>query len=212
MKTIITTLEDFRELSPIESRAIFVMPFIDRKQASMACDIFSKRANSSDGVLIAIQDTYRVGFVQTANEIFKSTSSELFGYLASDAFPCRRWLEMSLAGFSNNDIGLLSYNDGKWYGKLAGFGLVKRSWLADFYSNSLFFSGYKSHYGDTELSVLAHATKKLGYNANIAIMEIDFEKDIKGVDENDKLLFQQRMRELRNRHTWQNPSAFTMFA
>lgn len=212
MKTIITTLEDVYKFLPIEAKAIFVMPFIDLQQASKACDIFSKRANSNEAVLLAIQDTGRLGFVHIANEIFKLTKSELFGYFASDAFPCRRWLDLSLGIFSHNDIGLLSYNDGKWLGQLAGFGLVNRSWLAEFYTDSLFYSGYHSHYGDTELSVLAHATKKLGYNANIVIMEVDYEKDMKSVDANDKLIFQKGMQKLRNSRAWDNPSAFFMFS
>ena len=211
MKTIITSLDNIHKFLPIEAKAIFVMPFIDYQEASKACKIFSVRANSTDGVLLAIHDIHRLGFVNVANEIYNLTSSELFGYFASDAFPSRRWLEFSLASFSNNDIGLLSYNDGKWFGRLAGFGLVKRSWLTDYYTNSLFFSDYKSHYGDTEISVLAHATYKLGYNANIVIMEVDYNKDTKSVNQNDKLIFQKRMRELRNLRTWENPSAFLMF-
>ena len=161
---------------------------------------------------MAIHDVYRLGFVHIVNEVFKLTSSELSGYFASDAFPCRRWLELSIASFSNHDIGLLSYNDGKWLGNLAGFGLVKRSWLANFYTDSLFFAGYKSRYGDTELSVLAHATKKLGYNPNIVVMEVDDDKDSKSVDVNDKHLFQARMQELQRLRVWENPSAFLMFS
>ena len=212
MKAIITTLEDLHRHLPLERKAIFVMPFIDFQQASKAAEIFSIRANSDDGVLLAIHDVYRLGFVHIVNEVFKLTSSELFGYFASDAFPCRRWLELSIASFSNHDIGLLSYNDGKWLGNLAGFGLVKRSWLANFYTDSLFFAGYKSHYGDTELSVLAHATKKLGYNPNIVVMEVDYDKDSKSVDVNDKHLFQARMQELQRLRAWENPSAFLMFS
>ena len=212
MKAIITTLEDLPRYLPIEHKALFVMPFIDPPQASKAAKIFSERANSNDGVLLAVQDIGKLGYVHIANEVFRLTSSELFGYFASDAFPCRRWLEFSIACFSNHDIGLLSYNDGKWLGSLAGFGLVKRSWIANFYTNSLFFAGYKSHYGDTELSVLALATKKLGYDPNIVVMEVDYDKDAKSVDAEDRRLFRARMQELQSLRDWEDSSAFLRFS
>lgn len=211
MKTIITSLKELHTLMPIEAKAVFVMPFIDLEQASVATNIFSKRANSSEGILIAVNDIHRVGFINIANHIFQLTTSELFGYLASDAFPCRRWLDYSLSVFSNNEIGLLAYNDGKWLGQLAGFGLVRRSWISNYYRKNIFFPGYKQHYCDTELSILAHATGKHGYNANIVIMEVDYQKDTKNVNINDKLLFQDRMEILKKSYKWQNPSAFNMF-
>jgi hypothetical protein len=114
--------------------------------------------------------------------------------------------------FSKTDIGLLAYNDGKWFGRLASFGLADRSWISQYEPHDFFHSGYHSHYADTEMSALASATGKLGYNANIAMMEIDFEKDKKSVNLEDKILYANRMKQfISHNSNWQNPNAFMEF-
>lgn len=211
MEIVFTSTEEIDGLLQLSGQAVFVMPFIDQDQATKATKILSQRANFSNAVLVAIYDSNRDGFINAANQVYRLTESELFGYLASDAFPCRKWLEYSVSAFERNDIGLLGYNDGKWLGSLAAFGLAKRDWLADYYTNGVFHPGYHSHFADTELSVLAHATKKFGYNPNIVVMEVDYDKDSKPVNHRDQVLFKERMGHIATSRPWADPAAFNRF-
>tara|TARA_B100001057_G_C22685675_1_gene885607 strand:- start:270 stop:920 length:651 start_codon:yes stop_codon:yes gene_type:complete len=212
MKLISLNSKDLDSNINIKSKVIFVMPYIDEAQKKEACEILLSRASFSDATLIAVNDNSRKGFVSIVNSVFSSTASDLFGYLASDIFPSRNWLNYSVQMFKNQQIGLLAYNDGKWFGALASFGLARRSWIKDFYQDNFFYFGYKSHYADTELSALASATNSLGYNANIIMMEIDYKKDAKQVNINDKKLFAQRMNNfIKSEINWQNPQALSFF-
>ena len=212
MKLITLNSKDLDNNINLKSKVIFVMPYIDEAQKKQACKILLRRASYSDASLIAVNDNSRRGFVSIVNCVFNSTDSDLFGYLASDIFPCRNWLNYSVQMFKNPQIGLLAYNDGKWFGALASFGLARRSWIKHIYQDNFFYFGYKSHYADTELSALASATNSLGYNANITMMEIDYKKDEKQVNTNDKKLFAQRMNNFKKSEiNWQNPKALSFF-
>ncbi len=212
MKLINLNIKDLDVNLNIKSKVIFVMPYIDEPQKKQACEILLKRASYSDASLIAVNDNLRKGFVTIVNSVFNSTESDLFGYLASDVFPSRNWLNYSVQMFKNQQIGLLAYNDGKWFGTLASFGLARRSWIKNIYKNNFFYFGYKSHYADTELSALASATNSLNYNANITMMEIDYKKDEKQVNIDDKKLFAQRMNNFKKSEiNWKNPKALSFF-
>ena len=165
-----------------------VMPYVDSVQAKATAAILASRAGVK-GVLLCIEDDERLGFIRVVNEIFLISLCEYFTYLAQDAFPGRYWLDQAVKALNHSGKGLLAFNDGKWFGKLAAFGMVRRQWAVNNYAGALFHGGYKSHYADTELTLLAMDKMQLDYNPNAILMEIDYEKDKKPTTVSDKALF-----------------------
>lgn len=169
---------------------------MNRNYAERAAEILSTRANTKNATLLCILDLYREGFISVANLVYSLTKSKYFGYLAEDVFPSRNWLKNSLIELKNSG-GLLAFNDGKWAGQLASFGLCDRALSKLLYGNKFFYNGYKSHFADKELSRLAMSLGRYHYNPQIIMMEIDYLKDKKTPNENDKSLFLTRMRKLK---------------
>lgn len=174
------------------ARTVFIMPCTDVAQASQAAQLMCSRAGVADAVLVAVLDTSCEGFVAIANRAFRLTDSSYFGYVAQDAFAGRQWLRFALQTLEQQGKGLLGFNDGKWGGLLAAFGLGRRDWLARNYGGSLFFDGYAQHYADTELTVLALGNMQYCYNSQAVLVELDWEKDKKPVNPSDKILFANR--------------------
>ena len=173
------------------SDVVFVMPFTDAAQASRSANLMAKRAGAP-GLLLAVHDDTRDGFIHLANRIFRCTRSIFFGYVAQDAYAGRYWLRTALAAFENPRAHLLAFNDGKWFGTLAAYGLARRSWAETLYGGAFFFDGYRSHYADTEISLIAAEQKALAYAAGSLLVEVDWEKDTRAVDPDDRRLFRER--------------------
>lgn len=169
------------------------MPFTDAAAADRACRQLSARAGCG-GWLLAIHDDHREGFVSIINRAFVRSHSPSFAYVAQDAFAGRNWLTLAEEVLSDQSTGMVAFNDGKWSGHLASFGLVKRNWVSKVYGGSLFHNGYRAHYGDTELSLIARAQDAMGYDPNAVLVEVDWLKDGRPVDEQDKALFERRMK------------------
>lgn len=159
-------------------RTCIVMPCTNKKQGESASSILVQRAGCPTTVIVVL-DTKRIGFINIVNEIFRKTNSEYIVYLAQDSFPCRKWLHLAEQALDQTQKGLLAFNDGKWQGKLASFGMARRSWINKIYKNSLFFQNYISHSADNELTTIARATDNYEYNPNIVLMEVDYEKENK---------------------------------
>lgn len=171
---------------------VFVMPSTDVHQASQAAQLMSSRAGAADALLLCVVDDLQEGFIDIANRVFKATSSTYFGYVAQDAYPGRQWLTSGLQTLAQKNKGLLGFNDGKWGGALAAFGLGRRSWLSQNYEGDIFYPGYTQHYADTELTVLAMGNAQYCYNPQAVLVEVDWDKDLKPVNPLDKFLFSQR--------------------
>jgi hypothetical protein len=178
-------------LPPLQHEVVVVMPFISSKQAMSSAELLAARANYPFD-LICIFDEHREGFVSIINRAFKHFKSPYFAYVAEDAFAGRDWLKMAMQSMKALDGGLLAFNDGKWHGQLAAFGLVARDWAIDNYAGDLFYADYQSHYADVEISLIAKTQNRLIYQPDAVLMEIDYEKDNKSTNENDKRLFNQR--------------------
>ena len=146
----------------------------------------------ADGVILCVHDTQREGFITIVNRVFRSTASDYFGYVAQDAFPGRRWLLLALESLRKSNKGLFAFNDGKWMGMLASFGIASRQWVSGRYDGHFFFPVYCSHYADVELSVLAMSERSYCYNPNSVLMEVDWNKDTTSVNPLDKALFHER--------------------
>lgn len=176
----------------LSASAILVMPCTDPTQASQAAQLMANRAGVNDALLLAVIDEERQGFIATANRVFARTQSTYFGYVAQDAYPGRQWLQKALHTLEQTQKSLLGFNDGKWHGMLASFGLGRRTWFSANYAGPLFHPGYQQHYADTELTVLALDQNQYCHNPHAVLIEIDWEKDHKRVNDQDKQLFAHR--------------------
>lgn len=159
-----------------EHETVIVMPSIKMALAQKAADVMVARTDAS-GLLIIAEDDCRIGFVATANFIYSKTVSKYFCYTAQDAFAGYYWLDTALETMRKTDAGLLAFNDGRFFGQLAAFGLVRRQWIDSFYGGkAVFYPHYQKTYCDTELTDIANMTGKLAYNPHSMLIEIDYDK------------------------------------
>ena len=172
------------------SGALIVMPFTQPAQAQQALQLMARRAHAP-GLLLGVHDEDGVGFVNLINQTFRATRSAFFGYVAQDAFAGREWLDSALIGLGKQGV-LLGFNDGKWAGSLAGFGLAQRHWAENNYQGDFFYPEYQRHFADAELTLLAMQSGRYVYEPNSLLVEIDWEKDRSQVDTKDRELFLQR--------------------
>jgi len=195
MKIEILSAKSIGEGDPWVDKTIFVMPSNDLDIAKQCATLMASRAGEPSLVLV-IEDTDGEGFIKICNRVFRQSQSEFFGYVAQDAFPGRGWLKLALLNMVDVDRGLFAFNDGKWHGLLAGFGLVKREWAVRNYDGDLFYPGYGRHYADAELTLIAKCHQMLAYDPRSVLVEVDWNKDAKPVDAADKMLFKQRAKTL----------------
>lgn len=172
---------------------VVLLPWVDREQAQSAIQTMIGRAGAQ-AVYLVVQDDLGLGPVALLNAALSRVKCEMVVYAAQDAFAGRYWLRTALACLkAHPEKGLLAFNDGKWFGHLAGFGLARRSWLDSVYGGDLFFRGYRQHYGDTELSVVAAQQGALAYDPHAMLIEVDHGKDLRTVLEQDRRLFGARV-------------------
>ncbi len=181
-----------RTLNTDQSHVCFVMPWNDAEAAERAADQLLKKAGASFDLVLA-EDNLRLGPARIINGVFRHTRGNLFGYSAQDAFPGRNWLSAAISRLNLKKAGLLGFNDGKWMGELASFGIADRAWVNMIYNGeSLFFPGYHHHYGDVELTLIARQQGMYAYDPHAIMLEVDYEKNAKRVNASDKILFKER--------------------
>ena len=174
------------------SDVVVVVPYVKRAQAARTCRILIDRAGSPV-CLLPIHDDEQVGPLAIWNRLLQLTHNEYFAYVADDAFPGRGWLNIALQAMQRHpQAGLFAFNDGKWFGQLAGFGLVRRSWVKTLYDGALFHPGYHQHYADTELTLIARQQAALIHDPNALLVEVDSQKDKRLVNPADRLQFLER--------------------
>ncbi len=181
----------------VSSGALMVMPCTDEAQARRAMAMASARAGEGmqQALLLAVHDARRQGFVSVVNQVFKHSRSPWFGYMAQDAFAGRDWLALALQAMQQRQGGLLAFNDGKWRGQLAAFGLAERAWAESVYSGEFFFPGYRSHFADVELTLVARQQGRYVYEPDSVLVEVDWDKEQSGVHAPDRSLFRTRVRQ-----------------
>jgi len=170
---------------------VVVMPYVDLEMAQRCGKLLVSRAGT-DGVLLSILDTHREGFIAVVNRAFEMSESAFFGYVGQDAFPGRHWLALAIATLQRNEMGLLGFNDGKWLGRLASFGIASSAWAKTHYEGAFFYPGYERHFADVELTVLAMSESQYCYNPNSVVVEVDWTKDARPADRDDRLLYASR--------------------
>lgn len=174
----------------LKVRVLAVMPATDLKMATRAARLMVQRAGIAEFDVLIVLDTAQLGFIQIANSVFKQTMSTYFIYTAQDAFVGRNWLRQSVMCIESKGKGLLAFNDGKWAGMLASFGMVKRSWAVTNYADGLLFNpNYQSHYADTELTLLAMQAGQYCFDPLSLMIEVDWDKDQKATNTHDKAFF-----------------------
>ncbi len=173
---------------------VVVMPAIDMALARRAAEVMIRRTDRT-GLLLLAEDDYRLGFIMTANLVYARTRSDYFAYVAQDAYPGQYWLDYGLETLQKTGSGLLAFNDGRFFGKLAVFGLADRTWAASIYRSFIFFPEYKSHFADTELSMIALTRGQLAHNPYSIMMEVDYEKHLHGNNPADHDLYRRRAAE-----------------
>lgn len=177
------------------------MPTIDEELASKAAKAMTARAGYPVDVWVLV-DKDREGFTKTINKAFRKACEEgynFFIYTAQDAFVGNGWLAQALIEQFRTQAGLTAFNDGKWNGRLASFGMVDCSWAKDNYNGDLFFEGYNAHYSDTELTQIAKEKRSYCYAEKSVMIEVDYAKAIgqsKGVNKDDKKLYKKRIGKL----------------
>jgi hypothetical protein len=184
-------LETVPETISVESGPLVVMPFIDVDIARRSAIQLAGRAGAT-GTLLCVQDTKRLGFIAVANTVFRRSTAAQFAYVAQDAFAGRNWLAIATAALRDKDGGLLAFNDGKWAGSLAAFGLADREWAMGNYGGDLFFPEYRRHYADVELTLIAMQQRKFRFDPLSLLVEVDWDKESAGVHADDRLLYYRR--------------------
>ena len=185
------TAEQLLDAKPLEAQVVVCMPAIDPEQAERSAKLMARRAGA-EGLILVVYDEQRQGFIKTANLAFRKSVSTHFVYVAQDAFAGRFWLRVALNVLEKTEKSMLGFNDGKWQGQLASFGLVRRVWAEPHYGGDLFCPEYHSHYGDAELTLLAKSNDQCCYAPRSVLLEVDWEKEDKLANDADKLLFRTR--------------------
>ena len=185
-----------KELAAYESASLatggvlVAMPFINADHAQRAAKLMASRANAP-GMILCIHDEKEEGFITLINRAFAKTQSAYFAYVAQDAFAGKDWLKEALSVMGDQKH-FLGFNDGKWAGALAGFGLARRSWAVNHYGGNFFYPQYKRHYADAELTLLAMQAGVYAYDPSSLLIEVDRDKDGATVDPGDRKLFLER--------------------
>ena len=178
---------------PQRTDVTVLMPCIDASVGMKTAQLLATRAGRDCEILI-LDDTLRQGLVKTLNDTAVRISSRYVVYLAQDAYPGRDWLRRAYEAMEETGAGLLGFNDGKWYGRVASFGMVRMDWVRELYGGFIFYPGYKSHAADNELTAIARATGVYIYEPNCVLVELDpdWEAKKRHRNKNDAALFRER--------------------
>ncbi|MBB3140386.1 O-linked N-acetylglucosamine transferase family protein [Halomonas organivorans] len=176
------------------SRISILMPCINLEEGKRAAKAMVDRAGMSCHVFI-LMDTLRQGFIKTINSAYGCLDSKYVVYCAQDAFPGMLWLKKAYNDIESSNAGLLCFNDGKWRGRIASFGMVRSSWVDEVYGGELLYSGYSSHCADDELTFIARSLGVYVYSSDSVLVEVDYNKKLSGGgNRSDREVFWGRVR------------------
>lgn len=148
-----------------------------------------------DARVYVVEDTLRHGFIATLNDTAAQLDVKYVVYLAEDAFPGEDWLKIAHARMEETGKGLLAFNCGKWHGRVASFGMVRKDWVQRVYGpRVILYPEYKAHKADNELTVIARVLQQFVYEPDSVLMEIDRKKAFKETVPEDKAIFHRRFR------------------
>lgn len=197
---VIIDVRDLGRLFHDDSSGVaVVMPSIDMKRGLETARILVKRAGMSVTVFV-VKDTPEQGFVRTLNDAAQRLKVAYLVYLAEDAFPGVDWLRIAYEALERTGKGLLAFNDGKWRGRIASFGMVRMQWIKKVYSGAILYPGYRAHKGDNELTLIARIMNDFIYEPTATLIELDPSKAFEGGEgpdgtkqRTDRNLFNERL-------------------
>ena len=185
--------EDLATSVPPSPRIAVIMPTVNPKLAKKTANILHTRSGMPCSIR-AINDHDRRGYVWSCNEFVKNNPDyDYYVTATDDIFPSRNWLKDAYDFMQEKGAKMVGFNDGKWEGRLACCALIEREWMKNNYGGDIYFPGYFGHYNDTELTLIAMQEGVYAFDPNIIFMEIDYEKESKGVNKEDKALFNRRL-------------------
>jgi len=177
-----------------------IMPTTDIAQAVYSARRMIDNAGMPMRMIIA-HDSIKQGYIKTLNSIAKIVSSEFIVYVAQDALSGKNWLKIAYQNIIKYEKSLFAFNDGKYDGDLATFGLVRKSFCEKFYgAGNIFFEGYHSHRADDELTLLAKLNQQLAYSPAALMLEVDYRLQ-REINSDDVKLFKLRRQSLINQHS-----------
>lgn len=179
------------QLQQLTHDVLIILPYTQASLAQQCLGILQERAGMAADYIL-IEDDLQAGPIHWFNQMSRLCSHTWVTYTAQDTFPSRNWLSHSHQFLQQHNQSLLAYNDGKWQGQLASFGMVRRTWFEQLYEGDLFFSGYRHHYADVELTLIAQEQNQYAYHPEIMMLEVDYQKDRRPVNQNDRDLFKAR--------------------
>ena len=193
MQILSASTSDLSVCNRLQAEVLFVMPSTDMPMARRAAAQLAQRADAH-GHLLIVEDQHGWGFIRIANAVFKATQSPYFGYVAQDAYAGRQWLSLALQALKQSGKSLLAFSDGKWHGAFASFGLAVRAWASQNYADGqLFEPGYRRHFADVEISVLAISQGHYIHEPRSMLIEVDWHKDSAPVDAQDHAHYRSRV-------------------
>lgn len=192
------TIEDFKKarqdtLAKVPEISVLI-PTIDIEKSKLNAKLMKERAETKCKIIVE-EDREKIGWVAMINKMADENPADYYVYAADDAYPSRGWLRIALETLQQTNAGLVGFNEGKYQEMNAGFGLVKHDWIKTVYDKGILFSGYKSHYAEPELTMIAKGQGKFAYNPRASLIEIVYNKDgdnIKRNNEEDRALFRKR--------------------
>jgi hypothetical protein len=193
---ILITEKDYIDNMEIELKRVpdilVIMPHIDEELATKTANLMRVRAGVPHKMLL-VEDKKRQGFVKTINTAVRNNKAELYVYTAQDAFVSRNWLYEAIMCQAKHMAEVVSFNDGKWDGAMAQFGLVTHNFLKN-YDGNLFPDCYNCNYCDVEITQVAKQQGRYAWAEKAIMMEIDYVKDLGGkkVNMDDKALYNER--------------------
>jgi hypothetical protein len=189
-------LIDIREIAAFShtepNGVAVIMPCIDVEKGRATAEVLRRRAEMPCLVLV-VNDSIRQGFIKTLNAAAAQLTVRYLVYLAEDAFPGRGWLRRAYEALEVSGKGLLGFNDGKWDGRIASFGMVRASWVRQLYGGDVLNAEYRAHKADNEITVIARAADEYEYRPDCTLVEVDPRKDSGGSNQGDDDIFAKRM-------------------
>lgn len=180
----------------MQQKVVVIMPSIKMDMAQNAADVMKIRAGMPVSVEV-IEDTKHEGFVKICNRVSKDYLKKgynLFAYTAQDAYVSKGWLLAAVMSQIEQMAGLIAFNDGKWWGKLAQFGMMTDDFMKTYLDGNMLPPHYFGNYTDCELTLIAMQNNQFGWAQDSIMMEIDPDKDKgkKSVNKDDQKTFNAR--------------------
>lgn len=187
---------DFSE-HPFEGVTV-VMPATDITLAVMAAQRMMRFAGMPMRMVI-VNDFIGQGFIKTVNAVSNRLKPEYLAYVAQDALAGKNWLKNAFHKMTTNSKSVCAFNEGRFLGNLAQFGLVKVAFTAQHYgAHNVFYDQYIKHRADDELTLLAKLNNEFVFAKEALLMEVDYSLQ-KSIHAPDLDLYKRRAAELNAR-------------